>query len=513
MPGVDLEYVVDPWTVKENIIVSKPASQYTYQFKLEMTGLYPVLQEDGSVLIYNNITEAVDYEIPAPYMYDAGGEMSFDVSYALAENNGIYHLAVTADEVWINENDREFPVVVDPTINTKTGTANMDTYITGDLRNDSRGSYKFFFVGENEVAYVYIPTPVLPSDAIVTSAYLSLYYFYKDFVESGYVDITAHKVRDLYWAEHSLTWNSVVNGGYYNFGLDDAILGGAIRTYGSLGATSSNPYPVSINVIDAVRSWVEGDSENLGIGLKFVFGGPNRSVLFRSKEGESSYRPKLVYTYRFLQSALIGVTSMEAQHDHHSALNASAVKLRAAGYSAVDVKAQTEFGAATIKNDMKTYNIIATRSHGKVIRAKTGYCEQLGTAIILNDEVVAMRQSLFSSCALPDGASYSDMSYIAAADSFNNIDLVLFIGCETGLGGIGGLNLPTAIVAAGAKVAIGFENEVYCENANDWTETFFDALCKGKTVEASARLASASAEEASGLKSVIICGDGNFKLQ
>ena len=52
--GADLQYVITPSKVKENIIVTETQNSYIYQFELELDGLIPVAQENGSIKLYEN---------------------------------------------------------------------------------------------------------------------------------------------------------------------------------------------------------------------------------------------------------------------------------------------------------------------------------------------------------------------------------------------------------------------------------------------------------------------------
>ena len=118
--GADLEYILSGSKLKENIIVNETASSYVYSFTLNLTGLYAVLNEDGSISLIGNNTDKVEFTIPAGYMFDDAGNYSEDVTYTLTSKpNGNYILTVTADSEWINSNDRVFPVTVDPTIQYK----------------------------------------------------------------------------------------------------------------------------------------------------------------------------------------------------------------------------------------------------------------------------------------------------------------------------------------------------------------------------------------------------------
>ena len=62
--------------------------------------------------------------IPAPFMTDANGAFSRDVCYQLTSGeSGSYLLKVIADEDWINQADRAFPVEIDPIVLPYTATA------------------------------------------------------------------------------------------------------------------------------------------------------------------------------------------------------------------------------------------------------------------------------------------------------------------------------------------------------------------------------------------------------
>lgn len=48
-PGADLEYIVSPSKIKENIVVKEQSEAYTYRFDLALNGLMPIPQKDGSI--------------------------------------------------------------------------------------------------------------------------------------------------------------------------------------------------------------------------------------------------------------------------------------------------------------------------------------------------------------------------------------------------------------------------------------------------------------------------------
>lgn len=111
----DLEYVVTSNSLKENIVVYAPQSEYIYRFDLDSDGLVPTEQANGSIKWTDpkNPDETV-FLLDAPYMYDANDNESFDVSMSVEADSDGYVLTVRADSDWIGESGRAFPVVIDP---------------------------------------------------------------------------------------------------------------------------------------------------------------------------------------------------------------------------------------------------------------------------------------------------------------------------------------------------------------------------------------------------------------
>lgn len=293
LPGVDLEYVVDPGTVKENIIVKERAADYSYAFTLNLAGLSPVMQGDGSIVLCEQGTGAEKYAIPAPFMYDALGNCSEDVSYTLSGGGSTYTLTVTANADWINALGRAFPVTIDPTCVTYVDSAN-DTYTDSDEPDLTHGSNSMLWVRANRITYIRTPSISIPSYATLDWAYLTAFYYYFDYVTSGSVGVSAHRILTG-WNESTLTWNNASGMGE-NFGLATDSLDAKV-TYASIGATYSNPKQIDFAITDTVRGWLNGTYQNCGIGLKYVPGSANLSVVFRSSESSSDYRPRITYTY------------------------------------------------------------------------------------------------------------------------------------------------------------------------------------------------------------------------
>ena len=151
-PNVDLLYTAYGYNIKEQIIVNAPQAAYRYDFELELDGVEAVLNEDGSVSLLNDTSEVI-YYIPAPFMEDANGELSYDVFYSLADTaNGVL-LSVEADAEWLNAEDRAYPVAIDPTIEAHASSKTDDIYTKYTVQGDPDTSYptiQDFYLGHTE---------------------------------------------------------------------------------------------------------------------------------------------------------------------------------------------------------------------------------------------------------------------------------------------------------------------------------------------------------------------------
>jgi len=123
--GADLEYGVGPGRVKENITLAKrPEGPLKFTFTLDPDGLVPRARRDGSVALYGTLPHTPVMVIPAPFMTDArkadqsvfGKTYSTKVTQKLTRDGKSWKLTVTPDAKWLASKDRQYPVVIDPTI-------------------------------------------------------------------------------------------------------------------------------------------------------------------------------------------------------------------------------------------------------------------------------------------------------------------------------------------------------------------------------------------------------------
>jgi len=118
-PSIDLQTFTFNENIKEDLVLHKYEGYNSFTFQLE-TDLNAEVQEDGSIA-FKNKNGKVMLTVPKPFMTDSkldelSGEVarSEEVSFKLKKNDHGYLLHVTADEDWLKDPERVYPVSIDP---------------------------------------------------------------------------------------------------------------------------------------------------------------------------------------------------------------------------------------------------------------------------------------------------------------------------------------------------------------------------------------------------------------
>ena len=257
LDGVDLQYVVESLNVKENIIVKERKDSYQYTFTIALNNLEAEMAEDGSVLIYDPSTNETVYKFPAGFMYDANGEYSTAITYTLENGgNGKYSLSVIADASWINESDRAFPVVIDPTIALDDSYSYEATYIDPQSPNRCGNMDGFLAGGTQGIAYWKVTNlPTLPAGAHITNAVFATEAQYPESLLT--LELGVYKVIS--------NWN--VN--TFCYAQYEAKTAGQLVEHAcdaQIDKPDNNPYVVW-NITQIVLEWYNTPSENFGLAI------------------------------------------------------------------------------------------------------------------------------------------------------------------------------------------------------------------------------------------------------
>ena len=328
MDGVSLLYQNYGYNVKESIIIEKPQEQYAYSFVLNMQGLTPTLEADGSVLLRSAGGEVI-YEIPAPSLADANNVTSVeDAAYRLERISGGYLLTVEADPEWMNAPERAYPVTLDPTILLHNKGNVLTTYIRYAAPNSVAPNAADQYCGYIEDRsygscdiYMKLNLPEIPSGCVPVRAEIALYHagffasnHFGGAAPDGNLTVEAHICDGTVSNVSSLTWNDVYAGA---LSFDRTILDYQKVSKGTLGeyitwdisraiversVTGSETIGLILETMDCIENYRVA---NL-IGSGYHDYSPYFAVYYRNPVGLESY-----YTYQEASAAKAGDLSIQ----------------------------------------------------------------------------------------------------------------------------------------------------------------------------------------------------------
>ena len=155
LENIDVEYNVVSKTIKENIILkSKSAINQEISFQFQTDNLKMEKTEDNRIVFSEENQEEVLFILKAPYMYDAKNEINSDIDVELKKENGNkYIMTLKPNKEWLESEEREYPIIIDPTVQTSLDYNHInDTYIfDGDTGYPNRHEAHLLRVGSNNV--------------------------------------------------------------------------------------------------------------------------------------------------------------------------------------------------------------------------------------------------------------------------------------------------------------------------------------------------------------------------
>ena len=114
--NVNLQYIVSPAGVKENIILKDADVQNEFFISYNIGTLRAVQKDDYTITLYNSDSKEV-FSIVAPYMTDGKEELSTQLKMNIESyGDGVLEVKLAVDYWYIHGLFRSFPITIDPQI-------------------------------------------------------------------------------------------------------------------------------------------------------------------------------------------------------------------------------------------------------------------------------------------------------------------------------------------------------------------------------------------------------------
>ena len=275
---IDLQYNVISNGVKESLILNnKQAIQDKFTFIFDTGKLKAELTEENEIILYNGEKSNIIYTIQAPYMFDNKFEFNYDIKLELEEieNTGTnkYKMTITPNTEWIEEEIREYPITIDPTIITSQMRSKIqDTFIyNGDTGNTTKGNAHIIRIGNSKHlgggnpgrGLIKFDLPELSAGDQVVQAKLCIFNYGKT---SEWTPPTRKMQLDVHkmttdWEENSAYWNNLSGSNNYDTRITDYVI------YQFNSSEPTHCFPNIFDITTIAKDWYT-TGNNYGVMIK-----------------------------------------------------------------------------------------------------------------------------------------------------------------------------------------------------------------------------------------------------
>ena len=318
LSDVDVHYIIQGEKIKENIrLKTKEAAEQELTFTFQHPGLTMKTETDGSLGLYKDTEKVFWFE--KPYMYDNNGCLSTEVVLQAEPYEEGSKVSVIPDKEWLLEEDRAYPVVIDPMTETeKPHSIIEDTYVFsgGKVSENPEKvfSYGSFVVGrsyENGKLRALLRFRNLPDIGKGSILYAAKMYIWQyEYSASVYtkIPLLAQEITGT-WDEKSVRWNN------------QPAVAGTVLDYKEVGQVTNGSTttitPIGFDVTKLARKWYNTGVNN-GIMIRSQYEsepGDSKNAYARFYASDhpkvsSKQYPSGVFYYR-------NVTGLEDYQSYH----------------------------------------------------------------------------------------------------------------------------------------------------------------------------------------------------
>lgn len=295
-PNVDLQYIVSPSGSKENIILKNQKAQNSFTVSYNIGELTANVVDEKTIELTDG--KIVHYIISAPYMYDANGEISEDLTMTVTKNkNGKLKIELTANREWLDDENRVYPIVIDPSVSVSELDSVKGYFVSSQQSGAHQGDNNLKVgtgISNYGTTYALIKLDEITEDAFAdhtVSAKLNLP-----------ISTAATNSLRLYmyeitsdWSESSLSWNSMPS------------ISTVVSDYANITSSSTK---ISFDISKLCTKWENDSSSNHGILIKTTDSG---NLSFKIEHSEP------ILTYRYVRTTGIDSAYPYTEYDMGSA--------------------------------------------------------------------------------------------------------------------------------------------------------------------------------------------------
>ncbi len=260
--NTDLKYLVTPTSIKEYLSLKNAYAPSSYTFAYNLNNLSWRENDSGDIELYDETNPETNvYVIEKAYMYDSAGEYSDNITMDVSSENDSLIITLTPDKEWLNAEEREFPVIIDPTVRTQQDISSVQTtYYTQNSYDLS--AYGTLYAGYEKdkkgkvSSALKFQLPTLSSTDIVLKAVVGLYQ--TSYSYAGYTSnpINVYKITS--------SWTSPSSPGVHG---NPPAYDTKVLDYAAVGTATTNQF-VTWDITSAAKGWYTTPSTNYGILIK-----------------------------------------------------------------------------------------------------------------------------------------------------------------------------------------------------------------------------------------------------
>ena len=443
--GISLQYEATNAGLKENVVISEKSDKNVFKFVLETHGLVPDTLCGQTIMFGGKDAEEPSFVLSAPWIkdsYNAEGNdehISTESYYEITElSDGKYELALVADKTFLDSPDTVYPVVIDPPYATF-GTSKIN-YVSLFSSSSERWYNSQYGMLGNQSGYgeclMYLQFPNVKE--------------YKHLIPKSITRVTVNMYQsvgasssyyiDCYDSNTSETASSV--------------------SYGTVNSNIGTQLDRTLCQGNATYGWwITGVFKDWLTYERSGKGWPKYQVILKAENGGNPFKQflcsgnymwvKIDYECTF---TMIGIQDPSHKISHTAYMGK--IAKYTSWYNCSIQRSVENCSATTALKHFESSTVLVFRGHGS--RTSIG---------------------CYNSSLTNDTFSSKGSEYLA------NEKLIVLLACATAKGGEGAANFATTLNKKGAQTVVGFMDDIYCNEAEQWIEHFIWAAGLDRTVE------------------------------